>query len=374
MARSLTPQSVARLLAEPSQDARADLAESLGAALSGPDLAPAEIALAQDIVRILAKDVADQVRASLAHGLRHARDLPRDVALKLAADIDAVALPLLADSLVLTDEDLVALVRGGSARKHETIAARPGLGEAVSAALIDHAAEPAVAILMENDTARIAEASMTRALSRFAGSDRVKTAMVHRQSLPIGVAERLVTLVSHELQEHLLKAHALPPAVASDIVLRSREHAVIRLSAGSSEDELRELVAQMHHSGRLTPSVIFRALCTGDIAFFEAALAVKGDVPILNAQILIHDPSQRGLNALYKKADMPPALLGAFQAAVKIVDEMRFDGDPKDLERFRAKVISRVLTLTDTFNPDIADYLIAKLGDVLVHAHDGAAR
>lgn len=374
MARSLTPESVARLLAAPSPDARVELAGDLGLILSGSGLAPAEVALAQDIVRILSKDVVDRVRASLAHGLRHARDLPRDVALKLAADIDAVALPFLAESVVLTDEDLVALVRGGSARKQETIAARPDLKENVSAALIDHAAEPAVAILMENDSARIAEVSLTRALSRFAGSDRVKAAMVHRRTLPVGVAERLVTLVSQELQEHLLKAHALPPAVASDIVLRAREHAVIRLGAGASETELRDLVGQMHHAGRLTPSVIFRALCTGDIAFFEAAMAVKGNVPIQNAQILIHDPSRRGLDALYKQAAMPPALFAAFQAAVGIVAETGFDGAPKDLERFRARVISRVLTLTDTFNPDVADYLIGKLGDVLVHAHEGAAR
>lgn len=372
MATSLTPEYVARLLAQPSPDVRSELAVSLGATLSSPGLAPGEVAVAQDIVRILAKDVADQVRASLSHGLRHSRDLPRDVALKLAADVDAVALPLLAESLVLTDDDLVALVRGGSSRKHETIAGRPDLGEIVSDALIVHAAEPAVTILMSNNSARIAESSFARAMARFAGSDRVKAAMVHRHTLPISVSERLVTLVSRELQEHLLKAHALPPAVAADIVLRCREHAIIRLSAGSSEDDLRELVAQMHHSGRLTPSVIFRALCTGDIAFFEAAMAVKGDIPILNAQILIHDPSQRGLDALYRKAEMPPALFGAFQAAIRVVDETKFDGNPRDLERFRATVISRVLTLTDTFNPDVADYLIDKLGDVLLHAPEAA--
>jgi len=367
MAAALSPLDVARLLSEPSPDMRAELAGKVAASLSGPGLASGEMTLAQDIVRILARDVEASVRASIARGLRHSPHLPRDVAQKLAEDIDSVALPLLAETLVLTDEDLVDLVSGGSAGKHQTIAARPNLTEIVSDALITHAGEPAVAVLMGNGTARIAEHSLDRAVTRFAGSDRVKQAMVMRHSLPITVSERLVTLVSKELQQHLVKVHALPPGIASDIVLRSREQAIIRLSMGSSEEDLTRMVAQMHHSGRLTPTLMLRALCMGDIAFFEAAMAIKGDVPVVNAQILIHEPSRRGLAALYRKAVMPENLFDAISAAVEVVDETGFDGNARDLERFRARVISRVLTLTEAIDTADADYLVGKLGDVLGH-------
>ena len=189
--------------------------------------------------------------------------------------------------------------------------------------------------------------------------------MVLRHNLPITVSERLVNLVSNELQRHLVKAHALPADIASDIVLRSREHAIIHLSMGSSEEELAGMVTQMHRSGRLTPTLILRALCTGDIAFFEAAMAVKGDVPIANAQILIHDRSRRGLAALYGKATMPANLFEAICAAIDVVNETGFDGAARDLERFRARVISRVLTLTESIDPADADYLADKLSDVL---------
>jgi len=365
MATALSRHDIDRLLAEPSPDLRAELADKVAASLTGPGLAAGEVALAQDIVRILARDVEAKVRASISKGLRHSPLLPRDVAQKLGNDIDDVALPLLADSLVLTDEDLVDLVGRGSARKHETIAARPNLTEAVSDALITHAGEPAVAVLMDNQTAKIAEHSLDRAITRFAGSLRVKQAMVLRHTLPITVSERLVNLVSSELQRHLLKTHALSPGVASDIVLRSREHAIIRLSMGSSEEELAGMVAQMHRSGRLTPTLMLRALCTGDIAFFEAAMAIRGDVPIGNAQLLIHEPSRRGLTALYRKAAMPENLFDAICAAIDVVDETGFDGDARDLERFRARVISRVLTVKVSVDHADADYLVDKLGDIL---------
>lgn len=368
MATTLTPQDVERLLSEPSADVRAELADKVAANLAGAGLTLAEVSLAQDIVRVLSRDVEAAVRAAVSRRLRHSPHLPRDVAKRLADDIDIVALPLLAESLVLTDEDLVDLVKLGSASKQETIAARPHLGEVVSDALIRHAGEPAVAVLMGNETAKIAEHSLNHAVTRFAGSERMQRAMVMRHSLPITVAERLVALVSKELQQHLVKAHALSPGIASDIVLRSRELAIIRLSMGSSEAELGRMVGQMHHSGRLTPTLILRALCTGDIAFFEAAMAIKGDVPVANAQILIHETSRRGLAALYRKAAMPENLFDAIRAAVEAVDETGFDGDPRDLDRFRARVISRVLTVTESMDPEDADYLVDKLGDVLSHA------
>jgi uncharacterized protein (DUF2336 family) len=374
MPASLSSHDVARLMSEPSPDLRAELAGKVAADLSGNGLTAAEVRLAQDIVRILARDVEEKVRASLSRGLRHSPNLPRDVARKLADDIEYVALPMLADSLVLTDDDLIEIVRHGSGLKQEAVASRPNLPEAVADVLISVGEEPAVVVLMNNNSANIAEASFDRAVTRFADSPRVKEAMVLRDKLPAAVAERLVTMVSKALQAHLVKAHDLAPETAANIVLSSREHAIIHLSLGASDEDLRQMVTQMHRNGRLTPSLILRALCSGDIGFFEAAMAAKSDVPLDNAQILIHEPSRRGLAALYRKAAMPEALYGAVRAAVDVVDETGFDGRARDLERFRSRVISRVLTLVDDVDPSDAEYLLEKLGGVLVHAPaDGGA-
>jgi uncharacterized protein (DUF2336 family) len=268
MAASLTSQDVARLLSEPSAGTRTALADKVAADLAGTGLTDAEAAVAKDIVRILARDIEATVRASVAEGLRHSRNLPHDVALKLAGDIDSIAMPLLTDSLVLTDDDLAAIVRQGSAGKQEAIAARLNLSEMVSDALITHAGEPAVAKLMANETATIAESSLTRAVSRFAGSDVVKQAMVLRPSLPPAISERLVTLVSREWQAQLVNRHALSPAAAADIVLSSREQAILHLSMGASDEALHDMVSHMHRNGRLTPTLMLRALCSGEYRLF----------------------------------------------------------------------------------------------------------
>src|ERR1700761_2838045 len=163
MTPSLSPQDVARLIAEPSPDLRAELAGKVAADLSANGLTQAEVKLAQDIVRILARDVEETVRASVSRALRHSPNLPRDVARKLAEDVEFVALPMLADSLVLTDEDLIDIVRLGSSLKQEAIASPPNLTETVTAELIDHAAEPAVTVLMGNNSAVIGEDKLNHA-------------------------------------------------------------------------------------------------------------------------------------------------------------------------------------------------------------------
>jgi len=365
MTSTLSHADVARLLSEPSADTRATLSEKLGAELDSPRLAPHELELAQDIVRILSKDIEVGVRTALAHSVRGSPNLPRDIALRLAEDVEAVALPILGQSLVLTDDDLVLIAQRASAARQVAIAGRPAVSERLSDALVAHGAEAAVATLMGNAGARIAEPAFARAIDRFPGSEAVQEAMVRRETLPAAVAERLIALVSRQLQDHLVRHHKLPANAAADLVMRGRERAVIRLGAGSNEADLRQMVAQMHHSGRLTPSLLVRAICTGDLGFFEAGMAELTGVKVENVQILLHDAGPNGLAALYRRSGLPPVLFNCVRAAVDVVNDTGFNGEPHELERYRARVITRVLTQAKDFDPNDVDYLVDKLGDAL---------
>ena len=365
MASSLTQADVAHLLAEPSPSVRAEVADKLAREIDGTSLTEAELRIAHDIVRIMAQDAELAVRRALSESLRSATQLPRDVALRLAKDVEAVALPILISSPVLTDADLMALVKSGSSSKQEAIASRTSVSEQVAGALVTHGSEGAVATLMGNAGAHITAASLGSAIDRFGDSDRVKTAMVHRAELPVAIAERLVVIVSEMLQSYLVRHHELPVAVATDIVLRSRERATLQVSIGSGEQELERLVRQMHRNQRLTPLLVLRALCLGDLAFFEVAMAVMAKVPITNARILIDDAGPNGLASLYEKAGMPPRLLPAVRVAVDVVRGTEFDGGERDRERYRSRVITRILTQFEDLPQEDHDYLLDKLGDVL---------
>ncbi|HEY7579901.1 MAG TPA: DUF2336 domain-containing protein [Acetobacteraceae bacterium] len=365
MASSLTQTDVARLLAQPSPAARAEVAGKLAREIDSPVLGEAELQIAHDILRILAQDVELAVRRALSASLRTARRLPHDVAMRLAHDVEAVALPILTDCPVLTEADLVELIANSSSHKQAAIAGRADVSEAVADALTRQGSEEAVAALLANEGARIADASLGTAIDRFADSERVKTRMVHRANLPATVAERLVAMVSENLQAYLVRHHELPASLASDIVLQGRERATLAYSLGTSERELERLVRQMHRRQRLTPFLVLRAICVGDTAFFEMAMAVMAGVPVANARILIHDAGPNGLASLYEQTGMPPRLLPAVRVALNVVHGTEFDGGERDRERYRSRVITRILTQFEDLPAEDVDYLLDRLSDVL---------
>ena len=101
------------------------------------------------------------------------------------------------------------------------------------------------------------------------------------------------------------------------------------------------------------------------MAFFEMAMAVMAKVPVANARILIHDAGPNGLASLYERAGMPPRLLPAVRVAVDVVRGTEFDGGERDRERYRSRVITRILTQFEDLPQEDLDYLLDKLGDVL---------
>ncbi len=367
MTEKLTQQDVVRLLSDPSVQTRADMAAKVARQFADEGLSDAERSLAEDIVRAMARDAVERVRQSLSENIKATPNLPHDVALTLARDVEAVAVPLISVSTVLSDADLIEIVGSGSSAKQTAVAVRPTVSTQVSEVLAERGDERAVAALVANKGAAIGEESLNRVVDRFGDNAAVQAPLVHRDGLPITVAERLVAKVSENLQEYLVTHHALPEGMASDIILRSRERATVSLFATErSDDDLVKLVTQLHVGGRLTPSLIVRALCMGDLSFFECAMAFLAKVPLPNARAVIHEGGAHGLRSIFEKARLPRSILPAVQVGLLVAAETGFDGEAHDRERHRRRTIERILTQYEEMESADADYLLDKLSD-LVH-------
>lgn len=328
-------------------------------------LSERERTVAADIFRLLVKDAEVRVREALAREVKECNALPHDIAVALAKDVDKVALPILAYSDVLTDGDLIDIIESSGPRKQQAIATRKSVSSAVSDKLIEHGNEDVVHLLISNHGAELSEDSLQRLVDEYGDRERIHGPLAARPALPVSVAERLVTLVSENLREHILRNHPLPPTVVSDLVVASRERATISLlGAGASDGAAMELAASLRDKGRLSPSIILRALCLGDLLFCEAALATLSGVSLHNAQTLIHDAGRLGLKGIYAKAGLPQALFPAFRVAVDVVREMDYDGGDHDRERYQSRAIERILTQYEEVGSDDLDYLLTKLGQL----------
>lgn len=359
----LSASDVERLLHESSAEFRAETVAKIAVEYETGDMDDGARQIAEDIFRHLARDVEVRVRQALSENLKESRIVPHDVALTLAKDVIAVAEPILKSSQVLTDEDLVEIIETQPAASLVAIAQRATVPEAVSEALVDNGDEIVVVTLVANQGAEVSETTFGKVLDTYPENDKVKESVVRREKLPVKLAERLVTMVSAHLQEHLVKNHELSPEVAAGVIKQSREKATLELlGSESSAADVDRLVEQLHVNRRLTPTIILRAICTGDITFFEAAMARLAGISAINVHILISDSGNLGFHELYRKAHLPDTLYPAIRVAVNVAREIAYDGESNDRRRFRSRMIERFLTQFEGLEEDNFEYLLARMG------------
>ncbi|MEM7569474.1 MAG: DUF2336 domain-containing protein [Pseudomonadota bacterium] len=370
MAADLSAADVAQLAnAKTDPRVRAEMIGKVSASFAGGSLSPSERALAEDIFRAMARDVEVRVRHAMMDALKDSPDVPRDVAMKMATDVAEVAVPFLEMTTVLTDEDLIEIIRSQGQDHQIAVARRSSVSEAVSDALVETNNEAVVATLVSNSGAQLSEATMSKVLDSFGHVKPIATSMAERNALPLPIAERLVTLVSAKMQSHLEKASGLNKKTAKAVGVEAREKATVSLLDGSHDaPDIHALVDQLHKSGRLTHTLVVRALCMGDMVFFETGLARLAGIPVSNVYRLIHEKGTKGLERLFIKLGVDKKMFEIALVALDLSKDLKLDSRD-DREHFRSVMLDRVLTkLGETQDVDSLDFLMRKIG------HSGARK
>lgn len=371
---ALTDQDIRVLVKGASADERAMVAHRLCRHMDRLDMTDEERAEAQSILRVMAADAAELVRRALAITLKNSPLIPRDVANKLARDVESVALPILNFSPSFTDEDLIDIVRLGGPVRQVAIAKRPQVSDQVTSTIVKEGVEEAVKTVCANDNASFSDLTYSQCLQRFEKSEQVLAAIAYRSVLPMGVTEKLIDMVSDQIRDHLLTNHAVSPETALMIAMGAKERATIDLvdQAGRTAD-VKAFVAHLRKHERLTASLLLRAIAQGHMTFFEWGIAELAGVPHHRTWLMIHDAGPLGLRAIYERAGLPARLYTAFRVAVDTFHSMEFDGGVKDRERFQQRMIQRFLTQPQNASRDDVDYLLDKMDRLTADSHDAHA-
>jgi uncharacterized protein (DUF2336 family) len=362
---ALTDADIHTLIKGVNVEERALAAHKLCRNIDRAELSDADRQQAHEILRVMANDVDELVRRAVAVTLKQSPIVPRDVANKLARDVESIALPMLNFSPAFSDEDLAEIVRLGGPVRQVAIAKRPDLSEAVTDALVELGGEIAVQAACANDNARFSDRMLQRAIDRFEDSESVLSAMAYRRTLPMAVSERLIEMVSDQIRDHLINTQALSPQVALEIAMGSKERATLDIvdQAGRAGD-VKGFAAHLQERGSLTPSLLLRALAHGHMAFFEHGVAELAGVPHHRTWLMIHDAGPLGFRAIYDRAGLPPRLFPAFRAGVDTYHSMEFDGGARDQERFQERMLQRFLTQPRSPAKEDLDYLVEKMDQV----------
>jgi uncharacterized protein (DUF2336 family) len=370
---ALTDEDIRTLVKGATEDERAVAAHKLCRSIDRGVLSDEDRARAHEILRVMAVDAAELVRRALAVTLKNSPVVPRDVALRLAQDVDSIALPFLSASPVFTDEDLAEIVRVGGPVRQVVIAKRPRVSQAVTNAIVEHGVERAVEVACANDNADFAESALQQVIARFETSERVMSAIAYRNVLPLSVTERLIDLVGDQVRDYLLNHHSVSPELALQIVAGSKERATIDLvdQAGRAPD-LKNFVVHLNKNQRLTASLLLRALANGHMAFLEWGVSELAGIPHHRTWLMIHDAGPLGLRAIYERAGLPSRLFPAFRAGVDTFHALEAEGVNADRARFQEKMLQRFLTQPKSGAREDVDYMLEKMDRLSLEARQSA--
>ena len=322
---------------------RAEATSALARAYLHSNLSADDLAAAEGAMIMLLDDPSPLVRRAMADVFASSQKAPRVVVHALAADQPEVALPLLARSPLLTEDDLVDLAATGHREAQIAIAGRVMLPRSIAAALSEVGTPEACLALLENPDAAIPPFSLDRIVERFGHLAAIRENLRGRADLPMSTRQAVLSKLSQTLAGFVASRHWLGPEHAEYAAREACEKATVALAAETPYEEVGDLVAHLRKSGQLTAGMILRALLSGNVVLFEEALAELSGLPIDRVTGYIHDKNISGLRALYAKAGLPELAYPAFREAIAAMREGVLVGERSGEGQLKRRMVERVL-------------------------------
>jgi len=282
-----------------------------------------ERALMTDILRQLIHDVEMSVRKQLALRLANQSNAPHELVVALANNDIEVAHPILINSAVLHDSELIEIIRFRTSEHQLAIAMRRHVSQSVSNALIETGNVNVIGCLLENSNADISQAAMAYLVEQSRQIDAYQKPLLNREDLNPELASRMYWWVSAALRKHILEnfdvdaddldetmEHTVKESL-NEVLSDSRARAATGAktpstprttginTSSANRPERRsasaDLAQHLSNAKAITPKLLIQTLRQGEIQLFEALFSKLGNIPIRLVQRMMFESDGEAL-------------------------------------------------------------------------------
>lgn len=299
-------------LDDKEEDARIQIAGRVGQCLSSDELAVPDRRAAELLARALMDDALERVRSALSEAIKDAKHLPRDLALKLAHDVDSIACPFLEATEVFSDSDWQQLLLTISRNARSAIARRSCMSETLAKALSDLGDSVIAETLIENSAAPMTAPICYTLMERFASEIWVLDKLASRDDLITEIAIKLSGMVSDAMRTKLINTYRLP-GYTEPLANEAETGAVLQIIKKTPEKDLIEVAKALHKEHKLTPKLLLKALSEDSTTFLEAGLSVLSGRSVEHVRSVVLRAGADAIDQLLSKADIPEELRKSFQ-------------------------------------------------------------
>lgn len=287
---------LSQLAANPQSAPRGDIYLAVASLYhsQGTQLSTQERNLMREILQRLTGDVEMAIRIALAERLADDESAPLDLILLLADDRIEVARPVILRSRQLNDTDLLSLLDHTGEDHHVACAARPYIGETVSAFLARSNAEPILVTLVRNATAHIATDTFEILVEKSRHLEALQHPLAYRNDLPAPLATRMCEWVSDVLKNHI-ERNFQPLSRQAEAEVGHAAQNILEPPSPISNAAIsaQKLVDKLATAGQLRAGFLLRVLHQGQIELFEIAFAKLLNLGLPPMRRLLYDEGPR---------------------------------------------------------------------------------
>ncbi len=275
--------------------ARAELADIMVDLLT-LGVSPSESELITDVLMSLVRQAKQDLKQAVAERLSTMDNAPVRLIINLANDDINIAEPVLKNSKVLEDMDLIYIVHSQDKEHWQAIAQRSTMSDQLIDVLADTKDEMTAINLTNNKVVTLT----THALSSFAemamSSDLLKQPLLTRDELPKDMANKLYEYVASEMKSQISDNVAPDSRDVFDSVL---DEVMAELNKDQKDmqpsDKMVEASEIMHKKGLLDAKTMINNLRLGQYAYFIAQFSTYCHLPLETVKEMVRQETAQGM-------------------------------------------------------------------------------
>ncbi len=329
-------QKLLSMALDRSVKGRETLARTIGKLFSEEERALSELerALMTDILGKLISDIEIIVRKALSEELSSTKTVPHELILMLANDEIEVARPILLESSIVEDQDLVDIIKTRTHQHQLSIAMRNDISKDVSDALVNTGKKDVIKTLLDNKNAEVSELTLEYLTDQSRRIDDFQEPLINRDDLPPHLAERMYWWVSASLRAHILRNF---PVDIQDLdnKIQSGIHKLVdqdRLVA-QKVTPASKLAHSLEKNKLLTSDTLVQALRQGEIELFETMFCQMSGFRPAGIQKALYRTKGEGIAILCLSMGIPKQTFASIFLLSRKGSPQGLKTDPRDLSR-----------------------------------------
>jgi uncharacterized protein (DUF2336 family) len=255
-----------------------------------------------EIMGKVAYDLERQVREELARKLAAEAAAPPDLIKRLAGDEIEVARPVITESPVLQEHDLIEIAERQGQEHLIAMTERPDIGERLSDVLVDKGDDRVVEGLVRNESAKIARNTMEKVVARSETSAALQEPLVDRPDLPADLMRDMLAFVTEDIKSKILEQTNMVNSEKLDELLDDVGTKLGRQSGlrrgGKSKPEV--LIQELLAKGELNEGKLVELARQRQVPELICGLAQLSELDIPTTRRAIMDRTGEGLAIVCK--------------------------------------------------------------------------